>query len=75
MVTTERKSVIDEQTIKKRRKAFPCGRSPFTEEHSQRGGGERGPQESQQKVNKMAASKLALLTKSYLKYKQTKFSN
>lgn len=26
----------------KRRKAFPCGRSPFTEEHSQRGSGEQG---------------------------------
>ena len=76
MVTTKQKSVIDEQTIKRKE-----GRHfPVEDHHSQRNTargavGNRGPQESQQKVNKMAVSKLVLLIKSYLKYKWTKFSN
>lgn len=70
------KSVIDAQTIKRKEGKHFSLEDHHSQRKTARGAvGNRGPQESQQTINKMAVSKLGLLIKSYLKYKWTKFSN
>lgn len=75
MVTTKQKSVIDAQTVKRKEGKRFSMEDHHSQRNTARGAVGSRPQESEQAINKTATSKLGLLTKSYLKYKWTKFSN